>query len=132
MDLRLIKNLMSSHLEHIGYAILLLDAEVDDEMIDNKTNLNVVNYSLGFTYTDLVDHILFASYATSFETPTLNELSANPFGEEGFNPDLSSAQARNFELGWRYNSFFGQLETTIYYIINSRDTHGTAWPHRDG
>ena len=30
---------MSSHLEHIGYAILLLDAEVDDEMIDNKTNL---------------------------------------------------------------------------------------------
>ena len=82
----------------------------------SKTNLNVVNYSLGFTYTDLVDHILFVSYATSFETPTLNELSANPSGEDGFNPDLSSAQARNFELGWRYNSLFGQLETTIYYI----------------
>ena len=90
--------------------------QLGTNVVDRKTNLNVVNYSLGFTYTDLVDHIFFASFATSFETPTLSELSANPFGEEGFNPDLSSAQARNFELGWRYNSFFGQLETTLYFI----------------
>ena len=90
--------------------------QLGTSLVDSKTNLNVVNYSLGFTYTDLVDHILFGSYATSFETPTLSELSANPFGEDGFNPELSSAQARNFELGWRYNSSFGQLETTFYYI----------------
>ena len=90
--------------------------QLGTNLVDSKTNLNVVNYSLGFTYTDLVDHIFFASFATSFETPTLSELSANPFGEEGFNPDLSSSQARNFELGWRYNSSFGQLETTLYDI----------------
>lgn len=83
---------------------------------DKKTNLNVVNYSIGFTYTALVDHIFFGSLATSFETPTLNELSANPSGEVGFNPNLSSSQARNFELGWRFSSTFGQLETTLFSI----------------
>ena len=85
-------------------------------LLDKKTNLNVVNYSIGFTYTALANHIFFGSLATSFETPTLNELSANPNGEEGFNPNLSSSQARNFELGWRYNSAFGQLETTLFSI----------------
>ena len=83
---------------------------------DKKTNLNVVNYSIGFTYTALVDHIFFGSLATSFETPTLNELSANPSGEVGFNPNLSSSEARNFELGWRFSSTFGQLETTLFSI----------------
>ncbi len=83
---------------------------------DKKTNLNVVNYSIGFTYTALADHIFFGSLATSFETPTLNELSANPSGEVGFNPNLSSSQARNFELGWRFSSTFGQLETTLFSI----------------
>ena len=83
---------------------------------DKKTNLNVVNYSIGFTYTALANHIFFGSLATSFETPTLNELSANPTGEEGFNPNLSSSQARNFEFGWRFSSAFGQLETTLFSI----------------
>ena len=83
---------------------------------DKKTNLNVVNYSIGFTYTALADHIFFGSLATSFETPTLNELSANPSGEVGFNPNLSSSQARNFELGWRFISWFGELETTLFSI----------------
>ena len=83
---------------------------------DKKTNLNVVNYSIGFTYTALANHIFFGSLATSFETPTLNELSANPNGEEGFNPNLSSSQARNFEFGWRFSSAFGQLETTLFSI----------------
>ena len=83
---------------------------------DKKTNLNVVNYSIGFTYTALANHIFFGSLATSFETPTLNELSANPTGEEGFNPNLSSSQARNFEFGWRFSSTFGQLETTLFSI----------------
>ena len=85
-------------------------------LLDKKTNLNVVNYSIGFTYTALVDHIFFGSLATSFETPTLNELSANPSGEVGFNPNLSSSEARNFELGWRFSSTFGQLETTLFSI----------------
>lgn len=83
---------------------------------DKKTNLNVVNYSIGFTYTALADHIFFGSLATSFETPTLNELSANPSGGVGFNPNLSSAQARNFELGWRFISSLGELETTLFSI----------------
>ena len=90
--------------------------QLGTSLVESKKNLDVLNYSLGFTYTDLVDHI--------FSRPTLQVLKRQhlvsspltPSGEEGFNPDLSSAQARNFELGWRYNSSFGQLETTFYDI----------------
>ena len=97
--------------------------QLGTNLVDSKTNLNVFNYSLGFTYTDLANHIFFASFATSFETPTLSELSANPSGEEGFNPDLSSSQARIFELGWRYNSSFGELETTLYDIRTKNELY---------
>ena len=87
----------------------------------NNTTLNIVNPSLGFTYTALGDHLLFACFATSFETPTLNELSANPSGEQGFNPNLTSSKANNFELGWRYSSPFGLFETTLYTIRTNNE-----------
>ena len=40
-----------------------------------------------------------ARFSTSFETPTLSELSADPSGVEGFNEDLKPQSAVNFELG---------------------------------
>ena len=44
--------------------------------------------------------VLFASYSSSFETPTTTEL-ANPDASGGFNPDLSPQLAKNFELGFK-------------------------------
>ncbi len=41
----------------------------------------------------------YANTATSFETPTLVELSNNPSGGGGFNPDLQPQEAFGFEFG---------------------------------
>ena len=43
---------------------------------------------------------LFASYSSSFETPTTTEL-ANPDGSGGFNQNLKAQTADNFEIGYK-------------------------------
>ena len=82
----------------------------------DEVQLNSLNPSLGFTYTQLGNNVIFVSYSSSFETPTLNELSANPIGNVGFNPNLSFSKAHNFELGWRYTTPQNKVEATIYAI----------------
>ena len=82
----------------------------------DEGQLNSFNPSIGFTYTQWGNHVMFVSYSSSFETPTLNELSANPSGNVGFNPDLSPSKAHNFEWGWRYTTPENTLEATIYAI----------------
>ena len=82
----------------------------------DEVQFNSLNPSLGFTYTQLGNNVIFVSYSSSFETPTLNELSANPIGNVGFNPNLSPTKAHNFELGWRYTTAQNKVEATIYAI----------------
>lgn len=60
------------------------------------------------------NHYAYARLASSFETPTINEL-ANPAGG-GFNPSLSSAQALNRELGVRGELPGGHYSATLYRI----------------
>ena len=101
--------------------ILRLGLRYDNQRLgtqqeSDKVYLNTLNPSLGFTYTELGSHVMFISYSTSFETPTLNELSANPSGGPGFNPDLDPSKAHNFELGWRFTSPENKLEATLYTI----------------
>ena len=86
----------------------------------DEVRLHSLNPSLGFTYTQLGNHVLFTSYSSSFETPTLNELSANPDGSPGFNADLSPSKAHNFELGWRFITPENTFEATLY-AINTDD-----------
>ncbi len=86
----------------------------------DEVQLNSLNPSLGFTYTQLGNNVMFISYSSSFETPTLNELSANPSANEGFNPNLSPSNAHNFELGWRFTTPQNKVEATIY-AINTRN-----------
>ncbi len=43
---------------------------------------------------------VFASYSSSFETPTTTEL-ANPDGSGGFNQAINAQKADNYEIGWR-------------------------------
>lgn len=58
------------------------------------------NPSLGVLYTLNPAARLFANFSTSFETPALSELSANP-GGGGFNENLLPQRAVNYELGLR-------------------------------
>ena len=62
-------------------------------------DLSSVNPSLGVSYQIHNSQYVYANYATSFETPTLSELSNNPDGSEGFNPTLKAQRSRNLELG---------------------------------
>ena len=100
----------------------------------DKVKLNSFNPSIGFTYTKWGDHVMFVSYSSSFETPTLNELSANPSGNVGFNIDLSPSEAHNFEWGWRYTTPENTLEATIYAINTQNEIlpyELSAFPDRD-
>lgn len=61
-----------------------------------------VSPSLALNY-QLDNGVLFASFSSSFETPTTTEL-ANPDASGGFNPDLVPQTADNFEIGYKYSS----------------------------
>lgn len=77
---------------------------VNDHLLDDgddtgSSSFNPLNPLLGITWTPVPAVNVYANYSTSFETPTLNELSNNPTLEGGFNQDLRPLQARNYELG---------------------------------
>ncbi|MEM8846742.1 MAG: TonB-dependent receptor, partial [Bacteroidota bacterium] len=67
--------------------------EVEDTFLSNgdasdRIVLNTVNPSVGLRYKLNRNQSLFANFATSFETPVLSELSANPNDNGGFNQSL--------------------------------------------
>lgn len=59
--------------------------------------------------------VIFASWSSSFETPTTTEL-ANPDGSGGFNKSLAPQIADNFEIGFKseFDSFF--FEVSAFHI----------------
>ena len=65
--------------------------------------LNSLNPSVGvnFKITDSING--FGNVSTSFETPTLAELSNNPDGSGGFNDNLDPQKAINYEIGVKGN-----------------------------
>lgn len=83
--------------------------------------LNAINPSLGLSY-DLKGESLshskniFANFSTSFETPSLSELSANPTGEQGFNDNLDPQRAISFETGIRGRGRDFQYQVAVFYI----------------
>ena len=95
--------------------------EVEDELLSNgddsgSIDLNDFNYSVGASYQFAEGKSLFASHSTSFETPTLNELSNNPDGS-GFNPNLKAQTANHFELGVKgYFQQASSFQFSVFYI----------------
>lgn len=93
--------------------------EVDDHFLSNGDDSSAHTYSdwnrsLGLSYQLDAHHVLYARYATSFETPTANEL-ANPAGG-GFNPALGPAQATNREVGLKGEWSDLRYEAALYRI----------------
>ena len=81
--------------------------------------LDKLNPSIGLSYTVNSNDNIFFSFGTSFETPTLNELSNNPNGE-GLNENLKSSSSLNYEIGWRKAVSNLTLEA-IAYVISSEN-----------
>ena len=100
--------------------------EVIDYFISNgddsdRLYLNSWNSSLGVNYKMNSKSFLFTSIGTSFETPVLSELSANPSGGGGFNSSLSAQRALNKEIGYRYFTSKWFLEVVFFDINTSND-----------
>jgi len=80
-------------------------------------SLNKFNPSLGVSYSISESDNIYFSTGTSFETPTLNELSNNPNGN-GLNKNLDPSSSVNYEIGWRKTSSTFMFEA-IAYLINT-------------
>ncbi len=80
-------------------------------------SLNKFNPSLGVSYSINDSNNIYFSTGTSFETPTLNELSNNPNGN-GLNKNLDPSSSVNYEIGWRKTSLNLMFEA-IAYLINT-------------
>ena len=81
----------------------------------------VINPSLGVSYELNPFQHVYVNFSTSFETPTLSELSANPSGAEGFNFELSPSEAISYELGWKGQWQKFKLETNLFLIESSNE-----------
>jgi iron complex outermembrane receptor protein len=96
-----------------------LSYDVKDNYLVNGDDSGQLDFdqtspSLGLSYA-LGSGAVFASYSSSFETPTTTEL-ANPDGSGGFNQNLQAQTADNYELG--YKSTVGNLfyELSVFRI----------------
>ena len=95
--------------------------DINDIGTDSSSSivLDKLNPSVGLSYKVNANDNIFFSFGTSFETPTLNELSNNPNGE-GLNEDLKSSSSLNYEIGWRKSVSNLTLEA-IAYVISSEN-----------
>ena len=73
-----------------------------------------ISPSLGLNY-KVNKGVLYALYASSFETPTTTEL-ANPSEFGGFNQSLRPQIAKSFELGYKYSSNSLSYELAAFRI----------------
>ena len=78
-------------------------------------SLNKFNPSLGVSYSISKSDNIYFSTGTSFETPTLNELSNNPNGN-GLNKSLDPSSSINYEIGWRKTTSNLTFESIVYLI----------------
>ena len=98
---------------------------VDDQFLDNGDDSDQLllpswNYSLGVNFRLDAQHRFFINSSSSFETPVLSELSANPNGAGGFNTALQPQMARTYELGYGWYTPQQRLQLTLF-TIDSRN-----------
>ena len=96
-----------------------LSYDVTDRFLadgDDSGQLDFDEVSPSFAINYSMDSgVLFASYSSSFETPTTTEL-ANPDGSGGFNSSLVAQTADNFELGFKKSNENLYYEITVFTI----------------
>jgi iron complex outermembrane receptor protein len=89
--------------------------------VDDQIIYNVLNPSIGLSYLFKKDNRLYISYSTSFEAPTLSELSSDPSGKTGLNTNLKPSRAKNYELGWKINGNSYIIETSFFYTNSTNE-----------
>ena len=92
---------------------------LEDRFLDNGDQKTQRKYgvwtpTVGVVWTLGPQNVLFVNLGTSYETPALSELSANPYGG-GFNPDVEPSRSAGYDVGYRYQSKYLQWEAVAFY-----------------
>lgn len=110
---------------------------VDDQFLSDgnqsgKRNFDKWNPMFGVSYLLISQISIYGNIASTFESPTLNELSNNPTGIGGFNPDLQPQTAQSVELGAKGNIFWRNQTRKITYDIAAYriETQNDAVPYQ--
>jgi iron complex outermembrane recepter protein len=96
------KTEVSTALRYDYIRISGLNDNPDFLLVDEFIPLSQLNPSIGISHRIRPEWNLFVNYSSSFETPSLIELSNNPFANSGFNPELRSQFANSFEVGAKW------------------------------
>ncbi|MEK9612390.1 MAG: TonB-dependent receptor [Flavobacteriaceae bacterium] len=91
------------------------------DTVEENQVYSVLNPSFGLSHEISNRHRLFVNFSTSFETPTLSELSANPSGAEGLNLNLDPSFALNYEVGWKALFSKVRLEANVFFIQSTNE-----------
>ena len=102
---------------HLGTRFDAVRLRAQDRFVSNGNQSGEIDYNRfnpmgGISFQVNRRLSTYLQVSTSFETPTLSELSANPTGEGGFNGDLSPQRTVNYEWGLR-----GVLFPKFYFDI---------------
>ena len=103
-------------LRYDGHEISLDDnIGIDQQYIDYSKSLNALSPNLGLIFKATKNGEVYINYGHSYETPSLSELSANPFGS-GFNEELSPMISKGADIGFRKSLKDASYSLTAFYI----------------
>ena len=88
---------------------------LDQQYVDYSSRLSAYSPNIGFIYNLNKKDELYANYGSSYETPSLSELSANPDGS-GFNNQLSPMVSNGFDIGYRKSTRRFSYSLTAFHI----------------
>ena len=97
------------------------DLRLGADSVSEDQTYQVLNPSVGLSYEVAPQQRLFTNFSSSFETPALSELSANPSGAEGLNLELEPARALNYELGWKGLWAKTRMEANVFFIESTNE-----------
>ena len=97
------------------------DLRLGADSVSEDQTYQVLNPSVGLSYEVAPQQRLFTNFSSSFETPALSELSANPSGAEGLNLELEPARALNYELGWKGLWTKTRMEANVFFIESTNE-----------
>ena len=97
------------------------DLRLGADSVSEDQTYQILNPSVGLSYEVAPQQRLFANFSSSFETPALSELSANPSGAEGLNLELEPARALNYELGWKGLWTKTRMEANVFFIESTNE-----------
>ncbi len=102
-----------------NYLFKVNDNLLTDGNNSGKRRMNNLSPMAGIIFLPVPYIKIYANYATSFQTPTTNELSNNPSGTGGFNPSLEPEKIKSYEIGaWGILQQYKLNFETAFFVMN--------------